>query len=117
MTFRYEARNGGVAGGFGGSCSGRCLLKDLGRALEVLARMRGAVAAGKRHRRQRHRLGCCMAREALEHSCDSPQTAIQHRKLRHVAEEAPTKTPARDLSTPMRPDKMRQPALMSHTNP
>lgn len=114
MTFRYEARNGGVVGGFGWSCSGRCLLKDLGRALEVLARMRGAATAGKRHRRQRHRLGCRMAREALEHS---PQTAIQYRKLRHVAEEAPSKTPARDLSTPMRPDKMPQPALMSHTNP
>lgn len=112
MTFRYEARNGGVVG-WSWSCPGRCLLKDLGRAQEVLecwARMRGAGVAGKRHRRQQHRLGCFYP------ETDSP-SAIPYRKLRHVAEEAPTTRPARDLSTLIRPDKMREAALMSHTNP
>jgi hypothetical protein len=41
------------------------------------------------------------------------QTAIPYRKLRHVAEEAPIERPYGDLST----DKMRETALMSHTNP
>ena len=42
---------------------------------------------------------------------------MPYRTLRHVAEEAPTTPPARDLSTLIGPDKMRATALMSHTNP
>jgi hypothetical protein len=88
--------------------AGKLFVKDLGRRSRSAARMMGGALS----LRGSDTGGRAPPWLLLTSETDSP-TAIPYRKLRHVAEEAPTERSSRGLST----DKMRETALMSHTNP